>query len=402
MKKLNISILLIITIISGLKAKNLDSLEIMAYVEFKKNNFKSAADLFSELLKDKQGTTEYIYKQAECFYFLNDIENAKKLFLEANKNDKALASLYLTKIYILEENYDEAFNLLEEHLNSKYRLAQSKIKLDTDLKKLQSFDRWNNLWKNDYYTSRDELINEVNYLKKYRKYEEALDLLNEQFNKGCKSYKLFALKGDILFDMEQYHLAINEYSQAIKSTKRFPEYFIKRAESYFNLQELQKAENDYLYIIDKNPAEVQYYRRLAQIALKQKHYSKANNYMNNYLKYYSDDTDALFEFGTIYYESGSYFNALKYYNKVLKLNQDNEDYYIARGKTYLKTNTWKFAENDFSMALDLNPNNSNIYLNRGIARQKQGKIKEACYDWEKSATLGNKQAVVYLSDYCEN
>lgn len=385
----------------SLTAKNIDSLEILAYVSFKKNEFNNAINLYSSLITANKNNSEFYFYRGKCFFSIRDYENAKSDFLEVEESYRGKASLYLTKIFTLQANYNEAFRYLENYLESKYKISESEIISDTLIQKLHNMPEWNNIWKENYYSIRDNFYSEVEYLKKYGKYDEAIELIDLQLGKGSKNNSLYALKADILMDMKEYKLAANEYNRVIKSSKRNSDYYIQRAEAYCQIKEYKKAVDDLLTAIEYNPVNVHLYRRLSKIAVENKDYDKANQYMTLYLKYYDNDIDAVYELGNIYFESGNYFNALKYYNIVLKQRQDMDFVFIARGKAYLKTNTYKFAENDFAMALDLNPYNPETYLQRGLARLKRGNNEGACNDWQKAAEIGNKQAIILLSEYCE-
>lgn len=404
-KKLYVILLVLVyflTCIDRVYSKETDSLEIAAYIEYYKANFKEATRLYSELIAKDEKNIEYIYRRGECYYNLSDYNRAIDDFNIVENEKKGMASFYLTKIYTIKKNYKEAFKYIERHLESKYKLPESSIKNDEIIKRLEKKEKWNEIWQYNWYSRRDELYREISYLTNYSRFEDALDIINNEIDKGSKNHKLYALKGKVYMDMEQHKLAEEAYTIAIKSTKRkYPDFYKGRAEAYFKLGNYTKSLSDYEAILEIEPYKVYHYKKMAQIAFEAENYNDANEYMDKYIKYFPDDEEALYQFGNIYYNKGNYFNALRYYNKIIKPGAGKYSYYLARGKAYLQTNTYKFAENDFSMALDLNPKIAEVYLERGIARIKQNNYDGACSDWLKSKELGNLQAIVYLDNYCK-
>jgi len=53
------------------------------------------------------------------------------------------------------------------------------------------------------------------------------------------------------------------------------------------------------------------------------------------------------------------------------------------------------------LAIELNPNNSIAYQKGGVIKMMCGKEEEACQDWAKADSMGNKDAVELIEQYCK-
>ena len=398
--KILLSFIIILVELLNSIAGETDSILILSYVEYSKGNYENAINNLNQLSNNLSSDELSIKLRGESYYHLGLYEKSTKEFLKLDKIQEGMGSLFLAKIYALQGNYTKAAFYLEHHLKSKYRVGEAGIKADEDFSSFQNSTEWKNIWKNDWYSKTDLLISDTKYLTRYKRYEEAIELIDQKIDQGTKNHEVYAVKSEIFTDMGQYHLALEAINKAVKYKKE-PDYFVKRAGINNRLKNYNDAINDYNYVLEKEPYKVNLFKNISQNYFANEEFSVAIQYMDKYLGYYPEDIDALYQFASILYENKNYLTALKYYNKLIKTDPGNMDYYSDRGMTYLMTNAYQFAENDFSMILDIYPNNGKAYVNRGLARYKKGDNVGACKDWNRAKLLGDLMGVVYLQQYCE-
>ncbi|NJM14689.1 MAG: hypothetical protein HC896_04285 [Bacteroidales bacterium] len=174
-----------------------------------------------------------------------------------------------------------------------------------------------------------------------------------------------------------------------------------RAEIYNKQENYKKAASDISATLELDPYWFDGYIKLAAALFSAQQPQEAMQPVELYLNLFPEDTAARFLCGNIYYNAQKYLKALECFNACLVQNKAEPAYFLARGKTYMQSSTYKYAAKDFSMALDLQPS-AEGYLLKGLARQKLNEAEGACHDWRKAYQLGNKEAMGYILDNCQD
>ncbi len=397
--KLFLKILLLIIIPFFSIAQTENDYYFKACAEYKYKNYREAVNNLDKAIELNKNNTDLYLKRGNCFYALHQYNNAIDDFMKVEKIKPSLSSYNLAKCFAKLNMPDKSTLWLNTNLNSRYKIAKNRIKLDAAFKSFEKNEQWKKIWSKDRYTKTEIQLSYSTYLIKIKEYDKAIENLKSIILSKTRSYIAYSLLGKAYFYNNDYKNSIYYYTKAIKIKTTNYQYYSQRAQAYYKINKYKKSLTDINRAIELNSTELSLYYDKALYEFALKDYEKASNDAQFYLKYFYKDYDALFLCGQICYEQKDYLNALLYFNKTLKLHVDAK-YFVARGNTYLKTKTYKYAEHDYAMALDLNPRMGNVYFNKGIARLKQGNIKGACYDFIKARNYGYMKADDYLRRYC--
>ncbi len=93
----------------------------------------------------------------------------------------------------------------------------------------------------------------------------------------------------------------------------------------------------------------------------------------------------------------------KIFLTILERNPTDANLMADYGHCLLQLNKWESADEWLTKAIrDKNGSPAYAYLGRGIARYNLGKVGIACADWERSLYLGEKNAKIYLNNFCKS
>jgi len=92
----------------------------------------------------------------------------------------------------------------------------------------------------------------------------------------------------------------------------------------------------------------------------------------------------------------------KIFLTILERNPTDANLMADYGHCLLQLSKWESADEWLTKAIrDKNGAPAYAYLGRGIARYNLGKVGVACADWERSLYLGEKNAKIYLNNFCK-
>lgn len=369
--------------------------------EMKKEHYNDAIRIFTSGLFSGNTSADLLLNLGQCFYELNDYNSAIHYLLLAENKKKNLGSYWLARSYAMAGKNDSAIIYLKANLSSTYKLSESTIKLDPAFEDLENTRLWKELWSQEWYDEFESLIAEINYLLNRNEYIETLNLIDQYLTKYAHRHQIYAARGKVFLDLENFNSAVTAYSRAIEISGTYPEYYINRAKAYSNLQKYDLAVSDMIKALNLEPDNFPLYLERSHLYDHLSNFDRALDDISYYMTFFPEDIQAMYIKGQIYFNQGSYLKALECFNKCLLIDQSKAVFFIARGNTYLKTNTYKFAIQDYGMALDLDPKNPDTYLNKGLARFQLNDKEGACNDWQKAARLGSDKAIEMLNNRCK-
>jgi tetratricopeptide (TPR) repeat protein len=371
----------------------------LANLETKK--FPEAIDQFTEVINNGNNDYFVYLKRGEAFMGNGNYDLAIKDFQSANLLEEGSGSLGLARIYALSGKPELAIKNLEEHLKSSFKESERRIKLDIAFQSLEKSREWVSLWRKDWYSPDEYLIQEIEYYIQHENYKEAKALLSNALAENPDYGKLWSLSARVNIGTNNYKASLEDYDKALKYDKDNREYLVGRAELLIKMKKYNDALKGFNRAIYLYPDQLGLYYKRSILNRDLGNYLKAVEDVKFYLDYYYEDEKAWYLCGILYTDQNLYLSALECFNKLIEINPRNSRNFIARADAYLKTRTYKYAINDYSMALDLDPWNSDTYLNRGIANVFIGNLKAACYDFDRSRKLGNKEAEIKYHKYCQ-
>lgn len=386
----------IITIITPIIAQDTLYLKANAYII--KQMPDSALYCYSLLIAQK-AKPEYYIEQGELLYTQKKYSNALTNFINANNLKADIASFQAAKCLANLGKNTEAIKMLQNHLESNYRLPPKTVRLDEAFTKLEQTAEWNTLWSNDWYSKTEMQASEAQLLFESGNYDELINLVSEACLKSPK-HQLLYWRAKAYFELNSLQGTIDDLNMVISLQKREILYFELRANCYLFQKKYTKAIDDLNVVLKLKPVYFSKYLLRANALAQLKQYDNALADIAIYQKYFPNNENGLFEAGNVWAASENYFKALENYNKAIANNSKKPAYYLARALVYEKTNMPKYAFNDFNTAITLNPNLSDAWLGRGRMYLQQGNKKQACLNWEKANELGNYNANKLIYEHC--
>ena len=199
-------------------------------------------------------------------------------------------------------------------------------------------------------------------------------------------------------DLGKHDLAIEDYTQVLKSQSEYGFGYVQRGLSYHALGKYDEAIADFSKAIKLYPTYVWAYIHRGSSYQAQKKYDKAIDDFNTALKH--DPTDdaayaAYIHRGISYGLRNKHDQAIADFTEAIKINPQYAEAYCNRGVSYIKINKWREAINDFNKAIELDSQDAEAYHYRGICHLRQGNPQRAILDLNKAIEINPKDAYSY-------
>ena len=363
--------------------------------------YHDAERIFTEIIEQNQRDYNLFLKRGETYIGLKEYEKAIEDFETANRLRPDIADYKLARVYALQGNTERSVEYLEKHLNSRYKLPESSVRLDEAFKNIENTVQWINLWKNDWYSNKEKFIDEINYLNSNKKYFESLDELDKKIKESKKDHKLYALRAETYFSLNNPKAAVANYTKAIDLNKRQADYYIGRGKAYIEMEKNKDAVKDFETALKYDKDNLDLYLLKAEALNNNGKYQQAVDEIGIYLKLVPDDNEALILYADICFNGKQFSEAVNYYSKSICIDSSDASVYMKRGNSYFENKQYRKAYEDFSMSLDLDPANPFLYLQRGNARLRIGDYTGACADWERAEEKGLTEARKNISQFCK-
>jgi tetratricopeptide (TPR) repeat protein/S1-C subfamily serine protease len=169
----------------------------------------------------------------------------------------------------------------------------------------------------------------------------------------------YRTRGGIYYELKEYKLAIDDYTQAIKIDSQNANSYAIRAGIYYKLKEYKQAIDDYNQVIQIDPQNATYYGAR----------------------------------GFAYFELKEYKQAINDWSQVIKFDPKDATYYGLRGNTYLLSKEYRQAINDYTQAIKIDPKNANYYSGRGIAHHLLEDYKQAIDNYTQAIKIDPKKII---------
>lgn len=159
--------------------------------------------------------------------------------------------------------------------------------------------------------------------------------------------------GDVYFEKAEYELAVQTYSDNLKSKPTDVKLLYNRGRAYQEMGELNKARIDFESALAYDPKNFQVLLSLATIQLNEKNYASALLYATKAEEISGAPAMASFLKGRALHQLGMPEDALKAYGTAIQIDKDFGQAYLNRAmlKVALKRN--KQACEDFKLAVVL-------------------------------------------------
>ena len=358
-------------------------------------NYKQAiADLTQAIKIDPKKAT-YYGMRGGVYINLKDYKQAIADFTQAIQLDPKDAIYYSLRgsIYSELKDYKQAISDLTETIrrdpkNAPYTMQGLRYSEFKDNKGLLS--GYTGLMSKAYATRG------VTYYE-LKEYKLAIDDYTQAIKIDSQNAEYYAFRGGIYSFLKEYKQAINDYTQAIKIDDKNAIYYNARGLTYLELKDYKLAINDYTQAIQLDPKNATYYgvRGFAHYFLKD--YKQAINDWNQAIKidpkkaiYYSARGDA-------YFQLKDYKQAIDDYTQAIKLKPDFTEAYYVRGIAHYFLKDYKQAINDWNQAIKIKPEFPEAYTNLGIVSYEMGEVETAINYWRNAIKINSNVAEAHLA-----
>ncbi|MBD2585251.1 tetratricopeptide repeat-containing S1 family peptidase [Planktothricoides raciborskii] len=209
-------------------------------------------------------------------------------------------------------------------------------------------------------------------------------------------FKLYALRGSWLYELERYSEAVDAYSEAIKIKPHLFAY-VNRGTAWRNLKEYQKAIADYNQAINLDPKFAQAYNNRGIAWYELKEYEKAIADFTQAINLDPKLAQAYYNRGFAWESLKEYEKAIADFNQAINLDSKYAKAYVNRGATWGSLKEYEKAIADYNQAINLDPKYAEAYSNRGATWESLKEYEKAIADFNQAINLDPKDAAAYYN-----
>lgn len=397
------------------KYKDYDILVTIGFRYIYITQYEKAISCFKKARKINPKGIDHLLGLAKTYnYTCNYFKAGFILHRIVNEFPSEQYALYLlSELYFNAQKYNKSLQYIDEFIeNEKSRVPEN---LELDLK--------NEDYYKTHYWEYMGMVGRIEILTKLKKFDEALQEVNNLLKYNLYEAELLVCKGRILFMLNKTNEAIENLIIAKKINPSYRLLYFELAKIYFNTNKLKKALNTIetnlkvtpnsvgnLYVkasiffkMKKNANAVIICRKILKInnrnidtllLLRKYYYENGNfktalNYAQKLLEIKPCDWLILYDASDILFKLKKYYEALPYLNKSIDWNP-HPSTYILRGNVYFYLKDYYFAIKDFKEAEKLDSENVEIYYYRSKAYLEVEHYSQALLDMEKSIELNPK------------
>lgn len=365
------------------------------------NNQAEAINVLTSALLTSQSAGLYC-ERGEAYLSAGMIKDAISDFSAAESLSPGKGLYGLSKCAAVKGDARGAMNYLEALMKTSCKKAESEIVLDSSFTSVMASSEWKEFWRKEWYKGYEKSRWTIEYYIKAGR----IDLAREEYNSLAAVYPdtetTDYCKALIEIASGNPASAIDYLSGITGGEPLVPEYVIALAEAHCAAANYYAAAAEYGKLIKAEYNDASLFLLRGEMFKKAGDRDAAIKDFEVYLSFFPDDYKALSLIGKTLAENGSLYLALPYMNKNIEINPGRASAYSARGDAYFSCRSWENAIADYSMSLDLNPGDGAVYLSIGVAMINSGNSADACSFLRKALQLGNRDAVKYLSRYCNN
>ncbi|MDR2095504.1 MAG: tetratricopeptide repeat protein [Treponema sp.] len=204
-------------------------------------------------------------------------------------------------------------------------------------------------------------------------------------------------RGIVFFDRDDFDLALEEFSEAIKIDQNYAKAYAWRGRTY-----VAKGDND-AGIADANQAiRLDPSDAVAYFARGRAYSNKGDNdrTIADYSQAIRIDPDfamAYYNRGIAYFNKRDYDRAITDYSQAIRIDPDFAMAYYNRGVTYDEKRDYDRAITDYSQAIRIDPNLAAAYYNRGVTYYEKRDYDRAITDYSQAIRIDPNLAVAYYN-----
>ncbi len=230
------------------------------------------------------------------------------------------------------------------------------------------------------YRASEMYFTDMNFYDAFEDVDKAIQL-------GSKDPRWYALRGDILMELEETQRAIADYTFALEHSAPDSMVLFKRSMSYFFLEKKDSALADINAAIAIAPANAGMFYLRALIYQRTEQYAQAAVDYERYGKLEQGDGEFYINMAACKNEAYNYAGALADATKSVALNADSVEANFEMGRACLGLKDYSKAVDHFSFYLQRETSYADAYYMRGLAYMQLKEEEMALSDWDKAIEL---------------
>jgi tetratricopeptide (TPR) repeat protein len=232
-------------------------------------------------------------------------------------------------------------------------------------------------------------------------YIEQWDMAITDFSKTIEIdpnyFKAYSNRGVSYKNIGQWDNAIADYSRAIEIDPKYATDFYNRGNAYRNIRQWDKSLSDYTRAIVIDPKFTEAYSNRGIVYGNIGQWDKA---VTEYSKAIESDpkfSKAWSNRGIAYENLGKWEMAIVDLSKAIEMDPESIETYTNRAIAYGNLGKWDKAIADYSRAIEINPKYTDAYCNRGIAYGNLGQWEKAITDFSSAIQIDPNYTKAYYN-----
>lgn len=245
-----------------------------------------------------------------------------------------------------------------------------------------------------------KLYNDATLKARDKDYQGAIELYSRSIAL-FESSDTYMKRGYSYLFKENYPLAIQDFTDALRLLASNKLALLGRGIAYFNLKDFNSAQADLGAYIDRDKKNPMAFNYMAAVCFKKQDYSCALANYDEVAKLDTTYTDLYNNRGMMRHYLRDFKGAVADYNNAIKLDSNSVSAHNNRAAAYMMLNDFQSALADLDIAIKLHPMYADAYDNRGRVKQKLGDMAGACQDWQTAFSMGLQSARDMIIKFCK-
>ena len=413
MKKISVIVLLVILlIVAGFWlartpiARNSNE---KGLVFFNNGEYKMAEKYFTQALEWKKDYEEGMINLVKCQLEQQKTEEARKTLQKLTElaPDHAETLALHGQVYVLDEDYEKALEVLNQSIAADSLLAYSYYyrgiahanlgELEAaaaDYLKAQQLDK----------TNKEALQKGAVVFSKLENFEAAILNYNQLLELDPTNIQAFFQRGSFKMQIGDYAGAIDDFNQAIGLDNKLAEAYFNRGRSYVNLEKFREAIPDFKRSAELNFKPIGSIYNSGLASMKINDLKGAKKYFLQCItadKRNEQSSKTYHMLGVLEMMQNNSSASIGYFNRSISLDSTFADVYYNRAIAYGMMKKYNKALKDLNKSIELGNESPDVYFARGVNKISLSKYAAGCEDLAKAEELGHQQAADMRKQYCK-
>lgn len=374
----------------------------MGVYHHKKGELDKAAEYYFDALERDSSISAAHNNLANILFILGDLEKAEKSYSKAIQYDSSEYLSFLSRARIRNQigQYDKAIIdlnmaiVLAPDTPAIYIERASVYKeMGNDVLATADFEKAKELGGGNFYV----LITQAGMLSEQKRYEEALDLLNQAISLAPKEKTGWMNRAFVYAKLDYVRNAIDDYGKVLEIDHEDSDVYKNRGNLYQKTGDFDRAIADYSKALDLRPEDINILFNRAGAYEQGDDLEKAIEDYKSIIRLDPRNKIALQNRAYYFHQKEKYSQAIMDYTNILVENPKDTLIYLYRGQSYQSLEKYDSAHLDYSEAINLDPHHAQAWSQRGYVNMYLKRMTEAKADYDRALELDPNLAEAYFN-----